>query len=213
MTAYLPDFEGASDVLDIGCGRGEFLELLREHGIPARGIDINPEMAAICRSRGLQAEAGDALTYLTAQPDGSLGGVIAAQVVEHLEPGYLIRLMETASEKLRPGAKIILETINPACWYAFFASYIRDVTHVKPLHPETLQYFMLASGFQRVELRYSAPFPDESKLQRVTASSGPRPGEAVDPLVQMAAVLNENVNKLNSLLFTYLDYAAVGTRP
>jgi O-antigen chain-terminating methyltransferase len=214
MEAYLPYFTGASDVLDVGCGRGEFLDLLRENGISARGVDINPEMAAISRSRGLDAEAGDALTYLSARPDGSLGGLVAFQVVEHLEPDYLIRLLETAFDKLRPGSRIILETINPACWYAFFASYIRDVTHVRPLHPDTLQYFLTASGFQKVEVRYSAPFPDEYKLQLVPASVAPRPagGAASDPIAAIAAVVNENVARLNSLMFTYLDYAAIGTR-
>ena len=135
VAAYVPLFEGASDVLDVGCGRGEFLELLRAKGISARGIDLNEEMAAVCRERGLDATAGDALSYLLAQPDGSLGGLFAAQVVEHLEPDYLMRFLEAAYHKLRPGSKIVLETINAACWYAFFSSYIRDVTHVRPSPP------------------------------------------------------------------------------
>ena len=204
VTAYVPLFEGASDVLDVGCGRGEFLELLREKGISARGIDLNDEMAALCRERGLDATAGDALSYLLAQPDGSLGGLFAAQVVEHLEPDYLMRFLEAAYHKLRPGSKMVLETINPACWFAFFASYIRDITHVRPLHPDTLQYLVSASGFQKVTVRYSAPFPDQMKLQPVIASS--------DRPVVAEGVFNENVEKLNSLLFTYQDYAAIGER-
>jgi 2-polyprenyl-3-methyl-5-hydroxy-6-metoxy-1,4-benzoquinol methylase len=159
VAAYVPLFEGASDVLDVGCGRGEFLELLRQKGISARGVDLNDEMAAVCRERGLDAVAGDALSYLLAQPDGALGGLFAAQVVEHLDPDYLMRFLEAAYHKLRPGSKIVLETINPACWYAFFSSYIRDITHVRPLHPETLQYLVTASGFQKVSVRYTAPFP------------------------------------------------------
>jgi O-antigen chain-terminating methyltransferase len=211
--AYVPYFEGARDVLDIGCGRGEFLDLLREHGIPARGVDLNEEMAAICRERGLDAAAGDALSYLRAQPDGSLGGLFAAQVVEHLEPDYLMALLEVACQKLRPGARIVLETINPACWAAFFSSYIRDISHVQPLHPDTLQYLLVASGFQRVEIRYSAPAPEEWKLQTLRVAGDATPGAAADPLPAMAAVFNENVGKLNGLLFTYLDYAAIGERP
>jgi O-antigen chain-terminating methyltransferase len=189
--------------LDVGCGRGEFLELLRVQGISARGVDLNDEMAAVSRQRGLDATAGDALSYLLAQPDGSLGGLFAAQVVEHLQPDYLMRFLEAAYHKLRPGSKIVLETINPACWYAFFSSYIRDITHVRPLHPDTLKYLVSASGFQKVVVRYSAPFPDEDKLQPLpTDSTTPRDKE----------VFNENVQKLNELLFTYLDYAAVGER-
>lgn len=204
LGAYVRLFDGASDVLDVGCGRGEFLELLRARGVSARGIDLNDEMAAVCRERGLDATAGDALGYLLAQPDESLGGLFAAQVVEHLEPEYLMRFLEAAYHKLRPGSKIVLETINAACWYAFFSSYIRDVTHVRPLHPDTLRYLVSASGFQRVTVRFSAPFPDETKLQRV-----PAPAERPESL---EAVFNDNVGKLNDLLFTYLDYAAIGER-
>jgi O-antigen chain-terminating methyltransferase len=208
VAAYVPFFEGASDVLDVGCGRGEFLELLRERGISARGVDLNDEMAAVSRERGLDATAGDALTYLRALPDASLGGLFAAQVVEHLEPDYLMRFLETSYHKLRPGSKIVLETINPACWYAFFSSYIRDITHVRPLHPDTLQYLVSASGFQKVTVRYSAPFPEESKLQTVP----PETATVAQPSQRIEAVFNENVRKLNSLLFTYLDYAAIGER-
>jgi O-antigen chain-terminating methyltransferase len=215
LAGYLPDFEGALDVVDIGCGRGEFLELLRERGIPARGVDINEEMAAICRERGLDATAGDALTYLREQPDASLGGLFAAQVVEHLEPDYLMQLLDAAYHKLRPGSKVVLETINPACWYAFFSSYIRDITHVVPLHPDTLRYLLIASGFQHVEVRFSAPFPEESKLQAISIPVRP-PASAsaanVESASRLTAVFNENVRKLNDLLFTHLDYAAIGVR-
>ena len=200
LEAYVPLFEGATDVLDVGCGRGEFLDLLREKGIPARGIDLNDEMAAVSRERGLDATAGDALSYLLAQSDGSLGGLFAAQVAEHLEPDYLMRFLDAAYHKLRPGSKIVLETINPACWFAFFSSYIRDITHEHPLHPDTLQYLLRASGFQNVTVKYSAPYPDESKLQRVSGGS------------TIETAFNDNVTKLNSLLFTYLDYAAIGER-
>jgi SAM-dependent methyltransferase len=214
LADYLPIFENAADlsagaspkadVLDIGCGRGEFLELLRERGVRARGIDLNEAMVAVCRSRGLEATIADALSYLSDQPDGSLGGLFAAQVVEHLEPPYLTRLLETAFHKLRPGSPIVLETINPACWFAFFESYIRDITHVRPLHPDTLKFLLVANGFQQVEIRYRAPYPEHDKLQPVPAAA---------PLVDIAETLNANVEKLNRLLFTYLDYAAVARRP
>ena len=203
MTGYLPIFEGARDVLDVGCGRGEFLRLLEERGITARGIDLNEAMVDVCRQKGLNATATDALSYLRAQPDDSLGGLFAAQVVEHLEPGYLTQMLEAACAKLRPGAPIVLETINPACWFAFFESYVRDITHVRPLHPDTLKFLLVATGFQQVGIEYRAPYPEHEKLQRVAA---PALGDAAD-------TLNANVDKLNGLLFTYLDYAAVGRKP
>jgi SAM-dependent methyltransferase len=201
---YIPIFAGASDVLDIGCGRGEFLALLRESGVTARGIDLNDAMVAVCREQGFEATKADALSYLRSVPPGSLGGLFAAQVVEHLEPAYLTRLLDAAFEALRPGAPIVLETINPACWFAFFESYIRDITHVRPLHPDTLKFLLIASGFQQIAIRYRAPYPEHEKLQPLPASAVL--GDSVD-------TLNANVEKINRLLFTHLDYAALGRRP
>ena len=204
VSEYLPFFQDARDVLDIGCGRGEFLALLREQGVDARGIDINGSMVDVCRQQGLDATEADALTYLRAQPDGSLGGLFAAQVIEHLEPRYLTSLLDVAFDKLRPGSTIVLETINPACWFAFFESYIRDITHVRPIHPDTLTYLLIATGFQHVNVRYRAPYPEHDKLQRLAPHASL--GDAVD-------TLNANVERINRLLFTWLDYAAIGRRP
>jgi O-antigen chain-terminating methyltransferase len=203
LLEYVPIFAGATDVLDVGCGRGEFLTLLREHGIGARGIDLNEAMVDICRDQGLDASTADVLTYLRGLPDASLGGLFAAQVVEHLQPGYLTHFLDAAFDKLRPGAPIVLETINPACWFAFFESFIRDITHVHPLHPDTLRFLLIAAGFQEIDVQYRAPYPEHEKLQRVATAAL---GDATE-------TVNANVDKLNSLLFTYLDYAAVGRRP
>ena len=204
LADYVPLFAGASDVLDIGCGRGEFLGLLREQGVSGGGIDLNDAMVEVCREQGLQAEKADALSYVSGLPDQSLGGLLAAQVVEHLEPASLTRLLEAAFEKLRPGAPIVLETINPACWFAFFESYVRDITHVRPLHPDTLKFLLIASGFNQIEIRYRAPYPEHEKLQPIATS---------DALGDSVETLNANVKKLNQLLFTYLDYAAIARRP
>jgi 2-polyprenyl-3-methyl-5-hydroxy-6-metoxy-1,4-benzoquinol methylase len=202
QAAYVEIFSDVSDVLDIGCGRGEFLALLKARGVRARGIDVNDSMVEVCVQKGLEATKADALAYLQAQPPASLGGLIAAQVVEHLDPSYLTALLDAAYAALRPGAPIVLETINPACWFAFFESYVRDITHVRPLHPDTLKFLLQASGFGGVEIRYQAPYPEHDKLQRVAA---PALGDA-------AVTLNANVDKLNALLFTYLDYAAIARR-
>lgn len=203
---YVALFAGAADVLDVGCGRGEFLTLLGERGISARGLDINETMVDVCTAKGLSATAGDAVAYLRGLPDGSLGGLMAAQVVEHFDPPYLNAFIEAAFPKLRPGAVIVLETINAASWYAFFSSYIRDYTHRQPLHPETLGFLLEAAGFQRVELRYLSPVADSQKLQRLTATAG-------TPLADVAEALNANLDRLNGLLFASQDYAAIGRRP
>ena len=211
LADYAPYFDGASNVLDVGCGRGEFLALLKERGVAAKGLDLNPEMVEACRARGLDVSGGDALAVLRGLPDESLGGLIAVQVIEHLEPAYLSEFLQTAYYKLRPGSRLVLETINPACWVAFFESYIRDLTHVRPIHPETLQYMLHASGFSAVELVYRAPIAEDARLQRVT----PRPehfGEAPDPMTELVSAFNRNMDRLNGRLFTFQDYAAVARR-
>ena len=214
LSDYLPLFASASDVIDLGCGRGEFLDLLREHGISSRGVDINREMVEVCRERGLDVVEGDGLAFLQAVPDGSLGGLFAAQVVEHLQPDQLLRLLGLAFDKLRPGARVVLETINPACWFAYFESYIRDITHVRPVHPDTLKFLLQANGFQRVDVQYRAPYPERSKLQPIPIPA-PVAGDkrAIRPFADLAETFNANVDKINRLLFTHLDYAAVGVRP
>jgi SAM-dependent methyltransferase len=214
MRTYVPIFEHSADVVDIGCGRGEFLALLRDAGIRARGVDTNQEMVAITRDRGLEATASDALTYLRSLPDQSLGGLMASQVVEHLEPGYLVALLATSYDKLRPGSPVVVETINPACWLAFFSSYLRDPTHVRPVHPDTLHYLLQASGFADVSIRFSAPVPDHVKMKPVEISAD-LIGSAeplARALIQTAHVMNANAAILNNLMFTHLDYAAVGYR-
>ena len=163
LESYLPFFVGATDVLDVGCGRGEFLELLAGAGVRARGLDLNHEMAELCRARGLEVAEADAVGYLTTLPDASLGGIFAAQVVEHLQPAYLLRFLELAFHKVRPGGRVVLETLNPACWVAFFDSYIRDITHVWPLHPETLKYLVTR---QRIHPRRN-PSPDLRSRRRI----------------------------------------------
>jgi SAM-dependent methyltransferase len=207
LASYLPIFDGASDVLDVGCGRGEFLDLLAARGIAGRGIDLNHEMAEGCRARGLDVAEADAVGYLSTQADGSLGGIFAAQVVEHLQPGYLLRFLELAFHKLRPGGRLVLETLNPACWVAFFESYIRDITHVWPLHPETLKYLVVASGFTGAQIQFRSPVPEQDRLQPIAVSGG-----SDVALGDLAEAFNGNVEKLNARMFTYLDYAIVAER-
>jgi SAM-dependent methyltransferase len=206
LASYLPFFTGQPLVLDVGCGRGEFLELLAGAGIPARGLDLNQAMVDECRGHGLDVAQGDAVGYLRTLGDASLGGIFAAQVVEHLQPAYLRAFLEEAARTLKPGGRIVLETLNPACWVAFFESFLRDITHVWPLHPETLQFLVLASGFSQADLEYRSPVPAQDRLATVAVPAGNA------ALSDVAETLNANAEKLNARLFTFLDYAVVGSR-
>jgi len=205
VQAYLPILSGTSDIVDIGCGRGELLGLLKEKGIAARGIDANPAMVELCRARGLSVERSDALEFLTRQADGSIGGLVAIQVVEHFAPPYLSRFLETAYHRMRPGAPLVLETINPACWMAFFETYIRDLTHERPLHPDTLRYLVQAAGFAKVDVQFREPVPERDRLEQVAAPASPE-------LAPIAAALNAHAEKLNARLFSSMDYVVIARR-
>jgi O-antigen chain-terminating methyltransferase len=184
---YVDDFREAAPVLDVGCGRGEFLGLLREAGIEARGVDADADMVGFARGEGLEVEQGDALAYLESIADGSLGGIFAAQVVEHLPPAALRRLLELAHAKLRPGGIVVAETINPLSPLAL-RNFFADLTHAQPLVPETLELLARQAGFDTTEIRFLNE-PAE------------RLDEPDDPLIA------GNVRRLNELLFGPLDYA------
>ncbi len=207
---YVPIFTGASDVVDVGCGRGELLGLLRACGATARGVDASPAMVELCRGDGLDVEQGDAVGYLERQPDGSIGGLAAIQVVEHFAPAYLLRFLETAYHKMRGGAPLVLETINPACWMAFFETYIRDLTHQRPLHPDTLRYLVQASGFTHVDVQFRQPVRAEDRLDHVP--DPPRLADHPEGLAQVVAALNAQADKLNARLFSSMDYVVIARR-
>jgi O-antigen chain-terminating methyltransferase len=128
-------------------------------------------------------------------------------VVEHLEPAYLLRFLELSFHKIRPGGRLVLETLNPACWVAFFESYIRDITHVWPLHPDTLKYLVVASGFGGARVEFRSPVPEHDKLQSFAA-----PSTGAATLSDLAEAFNANVEKLNARMFTFLDYAVIGDK-
>jgi O-antigen chain-terminating methyltransferase len=207
LTDYVERFSGRSDIIDIGCGRGEFLALLGEHGITARGVDLNAAMVETARERGLDVRQGDALGYLETLDDDSVGGVFGAQVAEHLEPSYLDRLVDVSRQKLRPGGLLVLETINPACWSAFFDSYLRDLTHVRALHPDTLQFVLRANGFHSVDVEFRSPVPQHARLETV-----PVPETTPGAIGDLLRAFNDNVEKLNARMFTHQDYAVTGRK-
>ena len=198
---YVDDFRGGGTILDIGCGRGEFLSLLAAAGIPARGIDMNPEMVAFCRGEGLEVEEADALAHLAEVADGSLGGVFAAQVVEHLPPQAIVRLLELAAAKLVAGGVLVLETVNPLSFVAL-RHYFADLTHSQPLVPETLELLARQAGFERAEIRFLNEPPPEERLVPVDAPPDWLPEQA-------RLALDRNVARLNEVVFGPQDFALV----
>ncbi len=204
--AFAHYFEGCSSVLDIGCGRGEFLELMRDEGIGARGVDLDETMVEFCRSRGLEVERNDAVSYLEQLEDSSLDGVFIDQVVEHLEPAYLVRLIELCHRKMKFGCYLVAETVNPLS-FSSFANFYIDVTHVRPVHPETLKFLFGAAGFREIEVQFSSPIPDEARLRKLLADEGMGEVER-----QQTEVYNWNVDLLNGTLYGAQDYAMMGKK-
>ena len=186
---YLDDLREAGSVLDIGCGRGELLGLLREAGVEARGIDADADMVAYARGDGLEVVQADLVEYLEGLSADSLGAIFMGQVVEHLPAPTLVHALRLAAAKLRPGGVLIAETINPLSPIAL-RNYFADLTHAQPLVPETLELLACQSGFAQTEIRFL-----NEPAERLT--------EPDDP------VIAANVRRLNDLLFAPLDYALV----
>jgi O-antigen chain-terminating methyltransferase len=149
-------------------------------------------MVAYAQGEGLPVEQADAVAHLEAADDGSLGAIMLAQVVEHLPPPVLVRVLELAAAKLRPGGLLIAETINPLSPLAL-RHYFADLTHAQPLVPETLELLARQAGFGETEIRYLNEPAD-------------RLSEPDDP------VIAANVRRLNDLLFAPLDYALIARR-
>ena len=205
---YLDYFIGEGPFLDIGCGRGEFLELLKERGQSAVGVELDPVSVGLCRDRGLEVHQVDALEFLRGLPDAYLVGVFSAQVVEHLEPAYLVDVVNTIRAKLKPGGVLALETINPASLYAMNNAFYLDPSHVRPVHPQTLKFIVDQAGYYPVEVAFRSPVDPYQLLEEVPVSQ-------VTSAIGRDTVktLNRNLHRLNNLLYGYQDYALIGWRP
>ena len=157
---YLKYFQGRSNVVDLGCGRGEFLDLLRESGITAGGVEAGLDQVLLCREKGLDVTQQDLFTFMESLPDGSIGGVFSAQVIEHLAPADQLRLVALTYRKTGPGSPVIFETINAQSVYAIVKSFLLDPTHVRLVPPELLKFAMESLKFRDVQLKFLAPVPE-----------------------------------------------------
>lgn len=195
LSRYTGHFSGTDNILDLGCGRGEFLDLLKAEGKSARGVDGSDSMLSLARQKGLDCVSGDILSFLASQDNESSGGIFSAQVIEHVEPDYLKQMVKECHRVLRPGSPIVLETINPLSLFALSRIFFLDVTHQKPIHPEYLRLLLETTGFSEVEILYG----DEPASEKL---------EEIDPANPLARAFNSNVDRLNQILFAPPVYAA-----
>jgi SAM-dependent methyltransferase len=198
---YLEYFRGRDNVLDAGCGRGEFLELLREQNISARGVELGTDQYLLCREKGLDVIQQDLFSYLESLPDDSLGGLFSAQVIEHLDASDQLRYVALAQQKTSPGSPVIFETINAQCVWAVMRNFFLDLTNVRPVHPETLKFAMESVNFKNVELRFSRPMRDRQLPPLQLEGDG-----------RNLLEFNRRLQELNELLYGDQDYAAIGWR-
>jgi len=193
--------------LDLGCGRGEALALLREHGIAARGVDGSARMVAACRERGLDAVQGDLFAVLAAAPPASLGAVLSFHVVEHLPIGALDRLVRLAWGALRPGGVLILETPSPLSLVVGARNFWLDPTHARPVHPDSLRLLYELAGFDPVERLDLRPFPPAERLPEIELSRLPAEQRV------LADAVNRLRDHLDDLLYGCQDFALIGVKP
>ena len=152
-------FGGRERVVDLGCGRGEILELLSEYRIGAEGVDADAEMVAHVRAKGLAATHADLFAFLGGLAPGAIDGALASHVIEHLAFPDQLRLIRLAARALAPGGLLLMETPNPTSLLAGAMNFRRDPTHVAPVHPETLAFLLSREGFADVEVEYLSPVP------------------------------------------------------
>jgi SAM-dependent methyltransferase len=177
-------------VLDIGFGRGEVLELLREQGLDAVGVEINQEWVDRARDAGFEVQLGNGLDVLAGWDDESLGGIFLGQVVEHLSQQELLDLVAEAARTIRPGGFFIAETVNPQSLYVYAHSFYLDPTHVRPVHPSYLFFLLQEAGFDEITIDWRSPVPADDVLQADDADA----------------------ERINRILFATQDYAVIGRR-
>ncbi|HUI77834.1 MAG TPA: class I SAM-dependent methyltransferase [Bryobacteraceae bacterium] len=185
---YLAYFTGRKNVLDIGCGRGEFLEMMHAANVPARGIDLSAESMALCRQKGLDAQVADAFPYLAALPEESLDGIFCSQVIEHLPPERLPELLRLAVSRLARDGVIAIETPNPECLAIFATHFYIDPTHTRPVPYPLLVFFLEEFGIGGIEVRKLSP--------------------AVESMPSLASLPEE----FRAAFFDGLDYAVIGRK-
>ena len=189
---YLPHVEPVRDygVIDLGCGRGEWLELLKESGIYARGVEKNLVAIEQCRARGLEVVETDVLAHLQGLPDASGGAITGFHIIEHVSIETLVTLLDEVLRVLRPGGVAIFETPNPENVIVGSNFFYLDPTHKHPLPSELMQFLFDNRGFDPVKVLNLHPW----ETGRVAGAG-------------------ELAERFNGLFYGPMDYAVLGWAP
>jgi len=210
LDRHLPTLRDAAPVVDLGCGRGELLLLLREAGIAATGVDADPALVQAARRRGLEVAEGDALDALRALPAGSVGAVTAIHLLEHLGADALLRLLGEVRRVLRPGGMLLAECPNPHTLRVGSGEFWIDPTHHRPLPPETLRLLATASGLAVDRVEYLHPFPAE---QRLAEAAPGRAGATAPGVTALSDRIDRLTGRLDELLNGPRDFVLIARRP
>lgn len=163
LKVYLPLIAQAkigtpdAPILDVGCGRGEWLNLLHQTGYTAKGIDINRAMIEECEASGIEVIESDVIAYLQSLPDASLGVITGFHIIEHLPFALLLKLFSEVARTLQPDGLAIFETPNPQNLLVGACDFYSDPTHQRPLYPETVQFLLSYQGLSNVKLLHLNP--------------------------------------------------------
>ena len=198
---YLPYIKKGSSVIDLGSGRGEFLELLEENGFDACGVERYEKFATETANRGLNVVQADAIEYIKQLENESVGTITAFQVAEHLDTVQLLELIITAYEKLEKGGVLIMETPNPRCLSIYTNSFYLDSTHTKPIHPKAMEYYAEVAGFSHVSTLYT-------KSSRVPYELPLIPEGTFDDTQKY----NNGISLLSDLIWGSQDYALIAKK-
>lgn len=192
---YVHIFKSCINVLDFGCGRGEFLELMKENGITAVGADMSGDNVKYCLEKGLCAVNENGINYLESLEDSSLDGIFCAQVVEHMKTDDIQYFIRLAHKKLRSNGKIVIETLNPECLKIFAEGFYVDPSHIRPVHPQTLKFMAECEGFIKNYFEYLSP-TEGSRLPQTGTTEEEKSG----------------IDMLNNLIFGCREYALIAEK-